>query len=125
MEFTYSEHLEECIDCDKARRSKTTVERRQETLRYFNVPIVNSVSRNRPSLYCCFTIAQVEGQPLAFQHCPLVAKETVSVDEGEFRPESEGFWEWRADGMLTITRWSSTCGVSEGLKVVKHIQEHT
>lgn len=73
----------------------------------------------------CYTIAQVEGQPLAFQHCPLVAKETVSVDEGEFRPESEGFWEWRADGMLTITRWSSTCGVSEGLKVVKNIQEHT
>lgn len=25
-----------------------------------------------------------------------------------YLPESEGFWEWRADGTLTIKRWSST-----------------
>lgn len=70
------------------------------------------------------------GQPLTLQHCPLVAKETLSWmdavmwQEEQFSPESEGFWEWRADGTLTITRWSSTGDVSKGLKVVEHVQEH-
>lgn len=55
-----------------------------QIFRYFNEPIVNSLSCNKPLLYCCVTwrhlvpIAQVEGQPLMFQHCPLVAKENQS-----------------------------------------------
>lgn len=40
-------------------------------------------------------------------------------------PESKGFWEWRADGTLTISRWSSTgtSDVAKDLQVVKHVKE--
>lgn len=69
----------------------------------------------------------MEGQPTNdVPALPSSGERNFMVDEGEFRPESEGFWEWSADGMLTINRWSSTCSVSEGLKIVEHMRlKHT
>lgn len=44
----------------------------------------------------------------------------------EYSPDSEGFWECRADGTLTIKRWSSTgtSDVSEGLKEGTQVCQH-
>lgn len=44
---------------------------------------------------------------------------TVPADGFDYLPESEGFWEWRADGTLTIKRPSSTgtSNISAELKV--------
>lgn len=57
--------------------------------------------------------------------CCITALWWRNKTQQEHWPESEGLWEWRADGTLTIRRWSSTgtSDASEDLQVVKHVKE--
>lgn len=51
------------------------------------------------------------------QHCPLVAQRSSAVKDS---PDSEGFWECRAEGTLTIKRLSSISGIVDDLEQNKY-----